>query len=520
MSRPQDRTLQSILTSADLPTLPVVAAKILELTALEDVPLVDIIALITQDIALSGKLLKVANSAFYNFPQQIASVQQAVSLLGVNAVRSLVLSFSFLAMGQEHSPPRFDFTAFWQRSLIAATAARLLAEHTGQIDPEEMFTLGLLQDIGQMIFALTMPLRYDQVLEQRDAGSVRPDIELEEEYLGLPHTVAGAEVARVWGLPASIQLALRFHHTPLDGQLTAPQQALAINIVHLSDLVAAIYVAPDPAQAHAEFKHKARELLGLETLDIDTILRTINREIDTSARFFGVSMQPVRSVQEILQEANIRLSLLHLNYEEMNRELRQTKADLEELRQQLVERNRLLERLANLDGLTGIHNHRYFQNFLSAEINRSRNNRSPLSLLLADIDHFKGFNDTHGHQTGDFILKELCMAVRTVIREYDLMARYGGEEFVFVLPDTSEDAAGIVAEKIRRFVEEYDFFDGLHHYRTTLSIGVATALPEDEDFRQNDFIELADRALYEAKNRGRNRVTLAAVPFRAKWLAC
>lgn len=516
MSRPQDRTLQTILTSADLPTLPVVAAKVLELTALEEVPLVDIIALIAQDIALSSKLLKVANSAFYNFPQQIASVQQAVSLLGVNAVRSLVLSFSFLSMGQKHLTTRFDFSAFWQRSLIAATAARLIAEQTGQIDPEEVFTLGLLQDIGQMIFALTMPLRYDQLLEQRAAGGSQTDVEKEEEYLGLPHTVAGAEVARAWGLPPSIQQALRFHHAPTAVPSTAAQQVLAVNIVHLSDLVAAIYASSTPVHAHAEFQHKARELLGLEDVDITTILRIINKEIDTSARFFGVSMQPARPVQDIIQEANIRLSLLHLSYEEINRELRQTKADLEQLRQQLVERNRLLERLANLDGLTGIHNHRYFQNFLKVEINRSRNNHSPVSLVLADIDHFKRFNDTHGHQTGDFILKELCKAVGTIIREYDLIARYGGEEFVFVLPDTGEETAAAVAEKIRRFVEEHDFFDGLHHYHTTLSIGVATALPEDGEFRQNDFIERADRALYEAKKRGRNRIVLAAAPLRTK----
>lgn len=518
MARPQDRTLQTILTSADLPTLPVVAAKVLELTAREEAPVVDIIALIAQDIALSSKLLKVANSAFYNFPQQIASVQQAVSLLGVNAVRSLILSFSFLSMGQETPATGFDFTTFWQHSLIGAAAARLIAEQTGQIDPEEMFTLGLLQDIGQMIFALTMPLRYAQVLDQCSDANGRPDIALEEEYLGLPHTVAGAEVSRVWGLPVSIQMALRYHHDPLACPADTEKLALAVKIISLADLVTALYASPAPIRVHGLFQEKARELLGLETLEVDTICGIINKEIDKSARFFGVAMQPVRPVHEIIQEANIRLSVLHLSYEEMNRELRQTRTTLEQLRQQLLQRNRLLERLANLDGLTEIHNHRYFQTFLQTEINRSRHNRGPISLLLADIDHFKRFNDTHGHQTGDFILKELCMAVGQIIREYDLMARYGGEEFAFVLPETGAEAARVVAEKIRRTVEEHDFFDGVHHYRVTLSIGAATALPEHGDFRQNDFIDQADRALYEAKNRGRNRIALAASPSRAKWL--
>lgn len=519
MSRSQDRTLQAILTSADLPTLPVVAAKVLELTTQEEVSVIDIITLISQDIALSSKLLKVANSAFYNFPQQIGSVQQAVSLLGINAVRSLVLSFSFLSMGQENPATCFDFITFWQHSLIGAAAARLIAEQTGQIDPEEMFTLGLLQDIGQMILALTMPLRYTQVQNRYRSNSTgRTNIAMEEEYLGLPHTVAGAEVARVWGLPVSIQMALRHHHDPLACPADTEALTLAVKIIHLSDLVAAIYTSSNPTQAQAYFQEKARELLNLKPLEVETIFRIINREIDKSAHFFGVSMEPVRPVRDIIQEANIRLSVLHLNYEEMNRELRQAKATLEQLRLQLLERNRLLERLANLDGLTEIHNHRSFQNFLHTEINRSRHNHSALSLLLADIDHFKRFNDAYGHQTGDFILKELCMAVGKVIREYDLMARYGGEEFAFVLPETGAEAARVVAEKIRRTVEEHDFFDGTHHYRVTLSIGVATILPEDEDIRQNDFIDQADRALYEAKNRGRNRIALDVSSTRLKWL--
>lgn len=518
MASPQDKILHSILTSADLPSLPAVASKVLELTAQEEVPLSDIISLISRDIALSAKILKVANSAFYNFPQQIGSVQQAVSLLGINAVRSLVLSFSFLSMGQKKSQILFDFNTFWEQSLAAAAAARLLAEQTGQVDPEEMFTLGLLQDIGQLIFALTLPTRYERLLERLQSGQARRNVALEEEYLGLAHTVSGAEVARVWGLPDSIVAVLRYHHTPLQYGGQDSHHALALNIVYLSDLVAQICVSSTPLPAHREFEEQAGLLLGLARQEIKTVLRAINREIEKSARFFGVAVKPMRPVAEIIQEANIRLSLLHLSYEEMNRELQQARQALEELRRQLSERNRLLERLANLDGLTEIHNHRYFQSFLRAEINRAVNNKGPVSLLLADIDHFKQFNDRYGHQTGDFILKELCLAVRAVIREYDLMARYGGEEFAFVLPDADFDAARVVAEKIRHAVAEHDFFDQDRHYRVTISIGAVTAYPTDSDFCQNDFIEQVDHALYEAKKRGRNQVAFSPSQGRPHWL--
>ncbi|MGD9947762.1 MAG: HDOD domain-containing protein [Desulfobulbus sp.] len=518
MARALDRTLQNILTSADLPTLPAVASKVLELTAQEEVALLEVINLISQDIALSAKILKVANSAFYNFPQQIGSVQQAVSLLGVNAVRNLVLSFSFLSMGQEKSYHLFDLNTFWERSLVAAAAARLISEQTGQVDPEETFTLGLLQNIGQLIFALTLPTRYDHLQEQLQASNAHCDVDLEEEYLGLAHTVSGAEVARVWGLPDSIQTTLRYHHAPLRYEGGNSQLALAVKIVYLSDLVAQIFVSTAPLQAQQKFEEKSRQLLGLERLETNIIFRIINKEIEKSAHFFGVSIKPVRSVAEIVLEANIRLSLLNLSYEEMNQELQQAKQALEEVRQQLSERNRLLERLANLDGLTEIHNHRYFQSFLRAELNRAFHNKKPISLLLADIDHFKQFNDCHGHQTGDFILKDLCLAVLPIIREYDLMARYGGEEFAIVLPESDFAAAQVVAEKIRRTVAEHDFFDGNRHYRVTLSIGAVTVHPTDQPFCHNEFIEQADQALYAAKNKGRNQVAYFQRHTRAKWL--
>ncbi|MDD2463886.1 MAG: GGDEF domain-containing protein [Desulfobulbus sp.] len=517
MARALDRTLQNILTSADLPTLPAVASKVLELTALEEVPLIEVITLITQDIALSAKILKVANSAFYNFPQQIGSVQQAVSLLGTNAIRCLVLSFSFLSMGQEKKTPIFDLNTFWERSLVAAAAARLIAEQTGQTNPEEIFTLGLLQDIGQLIFALTLPCRYDHLLEQLSTDKEHREVELEEEYLGLPHTISGSEVARAWGLPESIVITLRYHHTPLLYEKGNAQHALALKIVYLSNLVAQIFVSTTPLQCQNDFEEKAYQLLGLEKPQITTIFRIINKEIEKSAHFFGVTIKPVRPVAEIIQEANIRLSLLHLSYEEINRELRRTKKALEAIRVQLSERNQLLERLAHLDGLTEIHNHRYFQSFLRTEIARAAHNRRPISLLLADIDHFKQFNDCYGHQTGDFILKELCQAARTTIREYDLMARYGGEEFVFVLPEADANAARVVAEKIRRTVAEHDFSDGIRHYRVTLSIGVVTAHPADSTLCQNEFIDQSDQALYEAKNRGRNQVAFYQNPIRSKW---
>jgi len=509
MSKPQDATLSTILTSAQLPILPVAAVRLLELTAREDSAFVDIVNLIAQDMALSAKILKVANSSFYSFQQQITSINQAVSLLGINAVRSLVLSFTFLAMGERRDHSLFNFDLFWERSLVGATTAKLIAGLVPQIDADEIFTISLLQNIGQLIFALTVPSRYDHVLERLAVGGREVgEVALEEEYLALAHTTSGYEVARVWGLPSAIQAAIRYHHDPAGYTGDNPQELLIVKIVYLADLVTKIFYSCVPERHYRQLHVEAHQLLGLDGLALKNFLPTIHREIDQAAQHFDIRINPMRSVTEIIQEANIRLSLLHLSYEEMHQELTQAQKALETLRQQLAERNQLLERLANIDGLTEIHNHRFFQNFLHSEINRASKNNGALSLLLADIDHFKQFNDTYGHQTGDFILKELCLVAKGVIREYDLMARYGGEEFTFVLPETEAEAALTVANRLCRTIADHDFFDGRQHYRVSISIGGVSALPGVTGFRPNDFIGQADQALYEAKNRGRNQVVL------------
>ncbi|MBM9612725.1 GGDEF domain-containing protein [Desulfobulbus rhabdoformis] len=522
---PSEAVLSTIFNSKDLPTLPIIASKLLVLTAQEDTPLTEIATLISQDMGLSTKILRVANSSFYSFPQQIASINQAVSILGLNAVRSLVLSFSFLSLGEKNKKSKFNFEQFWERSLVEAAGTKLILEQIPYADTEEAFTCGLLQNIGQLIFATTLSQEYEQILNSLEAGKQDNNNgqqidqrQLEQELIGITHTEVGFEVAKMWGLPESLLLPIKFHHQPTSYEGTNEKVTLYIRAAYLAGLLANIFYSETPEVFHKQFRTEAKNLLQLKIRGVNTVLKMIDQTIGQSANFFGIKINEFKSVAEILQEANLRLSLINLSYEEMNRELIKSKMALEKITEELEQKNRLLENLANLDGLTEINNHRYFQIFLDSEINRCIRNERSLGLLLADIDHFKKLNDTYGHQTGDFILKEFSRITKEVIREYDLIARYGGEEFVFVLPETGEEDALAVAEKLRKTVEDYPFDDGNLTYHVTISVGVACAVPsEDEEFNKNDFINNADEALYEAKNNGRNRVVLHHPKKKKKW---
>ncbi|HTZ41198.1 MAG TPA: GGDEF domain-containing protein [Syntrophales bacterium] len=156
------------------------------------------------------------------------------------------------------------------------------------------------------------------------------------------------------------------------------------------------------------------------------------------------------------------------------------------------------------DDLTGLYNQRHFYHLLQAEIERSERYVRPLSLLLIDIDDFKQFNDTYGHMEGDRVLERIGATILRCIRRTDLAFRYGGEEFTVCMPETMRDHAGVLAERIRMEFREERFrpFPGKEELKT-VSIGIAQYRPGEE---LKDFIARADRNMYEAKRRGKDRV--------------
>ncbi|AJY09867.1 diguanylate cyclase [Burkholderia dolosa] len=187
---------------------------------------------------------------------------------------------------------------------------------------------------------------------------------------------------------------------------------------------------------------------------------------------------------------------------------------LRQSQQQLLEANLELRRLTHSDGLTGLSNRRYLDEYLAAEWRRGSRERGELALLMIDVDNFKQYNDTYGHVAGDGLLRQIAATLeRCVGRSGALAARFGGEEFAVVMPASSASAARLLAEKIRLAVEALR----LEHAHAspgryvTVSIGGASIVPTP-DVPPTALIEAADRALYRAKHEGKNRVDIDAAP--------
>jgi diguanylate cyclase (GGDEF)-like protein len=162
-----------------------------------------------------------------------------------------------------------------------------------------------------------------------------------------------------------------------------------------------------------------------------------------------------------------------------------------------------LERLAIEDSLTGLNNRRYADSRLTEEFERSRRYDRPFSIGMADIDHFKEVNDNHSHQVGDEVLRQLAGLLRAEIRAVDVVARYGGEEFIIIFPETSEETASVVCEKIRSAIERHNWSEIESEVEVTISIGVSGSTKSHD---LAGMIRLADDRLYQAKRSGRNRV--------------
>ncbi|MEO1227599.1 MAG: GGDEF domain-containing protein, partial [Myxococcota bacterium] len=160
-------------------------------------------------------------------------------------------------------------------------------------------------------------------------------------------------------------------------------------------------------------------------------------------------------------------------------------------------------RMTIVDGLTQVHNKRYFTEFLDREMARCTRYERPLSLVLFDIDYFKRINDSHGHLAGDYVLKRLAELVSKHIRKEEAFARYGGEEFAIIMPETNGERARIFAEKIRQMVESAEFEYEGQPIPVTVSLGISEMGPSKST---PEFVASADENLYAAKHEGRNRV--------------
>ncbi|WP_413698717.1 GGDEF domain-containing protein [Psychromonas sp. KJ10-10] len=215
----------------------------------------------------------------------------------------------------------------------------------------------------------------------------------------------------------------------------------------------------------------------------------------------------IRQFQKTAVEAEQRQAELLLS----NQKVETFNADLKQKSLQLEAMNNKLEKLSLTDFLTGLANRRCFDDNLETEWTRAQRTNQPLALIMIDVDHFKKFNDRYGHQAGDKCLKKVANSLASnASRAGELVARYGGEEFCIISPSTDLNEAFELAEKIRLAVQSLSLKnEDTEIGIVTISLGIAACIP-DRKQKTKDLVSIADKALYDAKSSGRNRVGKSA----------
>jgi diguanylate cyclase (GGDEF)-like protein len=485
---------------SSLPSLPAVALQVLRLCQSEDLDLGEIAKVITNDPALSAKMLRLVNSPTYGLRQQVRTIQHALALLGVNAVRTLALSFSLAADMRGKNQPGLDLRAYWKRSVLSAVAARELAVAAGLAPvKEEAFLAALLQDIGRLALARIASDVYG-TLSDRSGGDHLALEMLERSDLGADHAEVGHWLCTNWKLPPPLCFAIQHSHGLPAPDGTATEVVRLSRVVAVSGVVADIWVREDAQEATVLAREKAQFLLGLAPTQLDPVLAAIAAAMPEVAALFELDFGKPDQIASVLEEAQETLLMVSLG---TSRQV----ATAREAIDTLQAKTRALEEESQRDPLTGLANRARLDSCIETELQAVGRSGKSLSLILVDIDHFKKVNDTYGHPAGDKVLTGVASGLKTRLRPRDLVARYGGEEFVLVLPETDAEGAMVVAERVRRFIEAsvHPIASG-QNLRVTISLGCATSGGKSAFVGAAELIESADKALYAAKRGGRNRV--------------
>lgn len=486
--------------ASSLPTLPAVAMRVLELGEDPNAGLTEVADVVSNDAALSIRLLKAANSPLYASRRHIDNLRQAVSLLGFNTAITLTLSFSLEPPGDSGC---LDKESYWRRSLIEAVAARVLAErlHTGNAG--RFFLAALLQDIGMLVLEKAAPRAYAQIITS--GGSHRECAEAERQAFGFDHAAIGSHLLRGWRIPDSLWQAVKVSHSLEDTGPSGEASDLD-RCVYFSRLLADFWLEDESSRpAPPELAEWAAHHLDLTAEDVEALLSRIAHLLPEYETLFEVTLVHENEVAALLAEARDALILRSLKALQENSDYKKRTAALEV-------RNRMLEQQTYFDQLTGLYNGRRLNEVIENEFDAAAREGWPLSIGFIGVDHFKHVNDSYGNQAGDAVLESIVAGLMAAKRESDILARYGGEEFVLVLPGTGEEDARKVLERVRRQLAELQHDVGANAIAITVSIGSATFV-EGADGGENiatcdDLLRAADRALYMAKREGRNRVAV------------
>jgi len=481
--------------TTNFPSPPAIALQIVALAADPEIDVAKVASTISKDPGLTVKILRVANSPLYAKRRKSENLRQALVALGLNAATTLALSFSLVSSYNGGKGSGINYSRYWRRALLSASAARTFGALGGVQVLEDIFLAALLQDIAVLAIDRVEADFYRVLpVDCTHAQIVTHEI----QSLGSDHAALGGWLLRHWKLPEALCATVEASHEPTAAAAETPIGMAARCVALGSECVEVLLAPQTPSDLKALAAH-AQAWLGIGAQSLADAMTTIVNEIPEIERLFDTAILEADVATSILEQARELLTFRSLQALDQMSSLKEASEELEA-------RSAALEDKHRHDALTGVFNRGHLDEVLRREFDSAAAGGWPLSIVFADLDRFKHVNDTYGHPTGDAVLIATAQLFVEVLRDSDCVARYGGEEFVIVLPGLATDPAIKVCERLLARVRNLQHPVPGGTIRVTASLGLATLTMEARFARVADLIEAADRCVYAAKKAGRDRL--------------
>lgn len=490
--------LKQIASDPKIPSPPTVILQVLEKASSPDCTIADLCKIIQIDPGLAGRILRIVNSALFGLSRPATSIQRALAVVGINSARLLILAIALPEMHKKSKLEGQIAQRYWKSSISGAIVAHALSQQMKSRDAEDDMAAGLLRDIGDLVLQQIFPDVAKEIAAQPEEAIIDGQIEIEDSHYGLNHAEVSAFILERWRLPVDMTEAIRWHHNPEQGKYSTPAAETRAYTLHFATRATQLLFHPKQPQVLRALHEVAKARFGMSEEDLPVFLKPLSRKVSDFAALLQVDMGEGDDFNSALTRASETLVQLSLSATADNQRAM-------ELTQRAESEAQRWREEAIFDPLTKVFNRRFFEQKLNDFFQDLLHKQISFGLLFIDLDGFKPLNDRFGHAFGDLMLQRVAASIQTAVRQGDIVARFGGDEFCVVSEGIDEIGVQALSQRVCEMVRGLKVQLGAHEGSVSASIGAVCSSSLSNWKNPQHLLAGADKAMYLAKSRGKNR---------------
>jgi diguanylate cyclase (GGDEF)-like protein len=507
--------LGQLLRKTDIPTLPMVAQKLLEVCSDDNANFSQFAQILEADQGLASRIMKVANSAYYGLRIKATTLQRAITALGLKQVKVIALGFHLAGALNQFRTTEFDMTRFWQQSLLRGVLARQLATGYCPARREEAFLIGLLQDCGIVLLVQTLGEDYGRIWQKGDISPLAA-FKLERSLFEFDHITAASIIAERWSLPYLLAEPIRTHHRRSQSQ---PSVAESVQLCQISYFVGSL-AFNDPSSVAEEdltLADYCRSAFGLDKKDIRKLLHKTRQEFSNIAQLFADIIPEKTDITELTLRANSMLSELAIDAHHHIFDCEQKVKQLDVQCKDMAQAIEYYRKEGRKDDLTGLENRSCMEECLNETCPKVSSGTTSLTVMFIDIDNLSDVNSKHGRSTGDKLLQEFSRLLQGLFNEIGRVFRYGNDEIVVGLTGLQLKQAVKLSRALIERVHSLRIKDSSSsqvdgEISVTCSIGMVFCAAGSNPGATATLLEQADSQMRLAKSSGKDGFEYQIIP--------